>query len=46
MEQDHRGTTLLVLYCAACGSILAAADLHPNYPIFSRPPAREAPSTR
>ena len=42
VEQEHHRTTLLVLYCAVCGSILAAADLHPNYPTFGGLFARDA----
>jgi hypothetical protein len=34
MQQDHDVTKILVLYCASCGSILAAADFQPHYPDF------------
>jgi phage FluMu protein Com len=33
VTQDHHVTTVLLLYCAACGSILAAADFHPHYEV-------------
>lgn len=32
VQQEHDVTTVLVLYCASCGSILAAADYSPHYP--------------
>jgi len=32
IEQDYHVTTLLVLYCSSCDSILGAADLRPHYP--------------
>ena len=32
VQQEHDVTTVLVLYCASCGSILAAADYAPHYP--------------
>jgi phage FluMu protein Com len=37
MQQDHDVTKILVLYCASCGSILAAADFQPHYPDFREP---------
>jgi len=36
-EQDHHATTVLVLYCASCGSILGAADVRPHYPQLGGP---------
>jgi uncharacterized Zn finger protein len=30
VAQEHNLTTVLVLYCASCGSILAAADFSPH----------------
>ena len=30
--KDHDLTTVLVLYCSSCGSILGAADFSPRYP--------------
>ena len=32
VQQEHDGTTVLVLHCASCGAILAAADYRPHYP--------------
>jgi uncharacterized Zn finger protein len=32
VRQEHDQTTVLVLYCASCGSILAAADLSSHFP--------------
>ncbi len=29
--QEHDVATLVVLYCASCGAILAAADYNPRY---------------
>jgi hypothetical protein len=34
VKQDHDLTSVLLLYCASCGSILAAADLRPGFPQF------------
>jgi uncharacterized Zn finger protein len=34
VAQEHDETTVLVLFCASCGSILAAADFEPH-PDFS-----------
>jgi uncharacterized Zn finger protein len=36
--QEHDETTVLVLFCASCGSILAAADFEPHYPDFAGVP--------
>jgi uncharacterized Zn finger protein len=35
VAQDHGETTVLVLFCGSCGSILAAADFNPHFPDFS-----------
>lgn len=32
VRQEHEWTTVLVLFCPSCGSILAAADVSPHYP--------------
>jgi hypothetical protein len=42
IEQEHDMTTLLVLYCASCGSILGAADLSQHYPTFGGDPSPRA----
>jgi uncharacterized Zn finger protein len=36
VAQEHDVTTVLLLYCASCGSILEAADLRPHYPVLKR----------
>jgi hypothetical protein len=42
IEQEHDMTTLLVLYCASCGSILGTADLSQHYPTFGGDPSPRA----
>jgi uncharacterized Zn finger protein len=37
--QEHDETTVLVLFCASCGSILAAADFDPH-PDFTGGPTQ------
>lgn len=32
VRQEHDLTTVLVLYCGSCGSILTAADMLTHYP--------------
>jgi hypothetical protein len=36
VAQEPQVTTVLVLYCASCGSILGAADLRQHYLDLSR----------
>jgi uncharacterized Zn finger protein len=31
VRKELEGATALILYCASCGSILAAADVQPQY---------------
>jgi hypothetical protein len=42
IEQDHDATTVLVLYCSSCGSILGAADSRPHYPRLGGPDSSAA----
>jgi uncharacterized Zn finger protein len=44
VQQEHDVTTVLVLYCANCGSILAAADYFPHYPGPQAPASRPGAS--
>jgi hypothetical protein len=40
VQQEHDGTTVLVLFCETCGAILAAADYAPHYPHAEAPANR------
>ena len=37
IEHEYHVTTVLVLYCSSCGSILGAADSRPHYPRLGGP---------
>ena len=46
IEQDYHVTTILVLYCSSCGSILGAADLRPHYPQLGGPQLQRGVGSR
>ena len=39
VKRDYDVTTVLILYCASCSSILGAADFRPHYPDLTGPHA-------